>query len=105
MKSRRIRRRACARAGDESVSYSLEWAAVLIVPAIFSFLLAPWLVLIALVVALIVLTVVVVALAAAIVASPYLIASFLRNRWLAMRAAGRRPALPRALKTNQARLR
>lgn len=79
------------------MSYFFEWGGVLIAPAIVVFLLVPGFVLIALVVALIVLAAVVVALAAAILATPYLLGSFLHRHWRALRATGRRPALPGAL--------
>ena len=72
----------------------MEWVGACIAPAVVAFLLVPGFVLIGLVVALIVLAVVVVALAAAIVATPYLLGSFLRRHWRALRADGRRRALP-----------
>jgi hypothetical protein len=75
------------------MSYFVEWAAALIAPAIVIFLLVPGLVVIAVVIGLIILAVLAVALAAAIVASPYLLGSFLRERWRALGADGRRPAL------------
>ena len=68
------------------MTYFLEWAGLLIVPAVLAFLCAPWLVLIALIVALIVLAIVVAALVALLVASPYLIARMIRGRWLDMRS-------------------
>jgi hypothetical protein len=79
------------------VSYFVEWVAACIVPATVVVLLVPGFVLIGVVVILLALALLVVALAAAIVATPYLLGSFLRRHWRALRADGRRPALPGAL--------